>query len=82
MTLSGGACGCAPTGAPTFWNSESAAGSSTTPSTFTDAARTPGRPMLTLSPGLACRLAAVCWASSTPVPEPESTRSSPGNAWA
>ena len=64
ITLSGGACGCAPTGAPTCWNSESAAGRSTTPSTRTGAGcRRRGRSSR-VSPGCAWRFAAVCWASS------------------
>jgi len=81
--LSGGAVATgAPGGAPTFWNSESAWGRSTTPATLTLAAGWPVRPMATVSPGLACRFAAVCWASRTPVPLPVSVRSSPGNAFA
>ena len=65
-TLSGGACGCAPIGAPTAWNSESACGTSTIPSTVTVTGASPARPIETVSPGWAARLAAVCWNSSTP----------------
>ena len=50
-TLSGGAAGWAPTGAPTFWNRESAWGRSTTPSTTTSTGAMPARPMWTVSPG-------------------------------
>ena len=70
-TLSGGAWACAPGGAPTRWNSESASGRSTIPSTRTCAGGSPARPIATVSPGWACRLAAVCWASSTPSPRPD-----------
>ena len=40
----------------------------------------PARPIVTVSPGAACRLAAVCWASSTPLSAPARVRSSPGKA--
>jgi len=80
ITLSGGACAWAPTGAPTCWNSESMAGRSTTPSILTPAGRIPARPTITLSPGRACRFAAVCWNSTTPSPRPDSVRIAPGNA--
>ena len=53
--------------APTVWNSESAVGRSTTPSTRTRAGAPPTRPIEIVSPGAAWRFAAVCWASSTPV---------------
>ena len=49
------------------------------PATVTDAARQPARPMVMVSPGAACRLAAVCWASSTPLSAPARVRISPGN---
>ncbi len=69
-TLSGGALGWAEATAPIRWNSESACGRSTTPSTRTCTGAIPARPMLITSPTAACRLAAVCWAMSTPSAEP------------
>jgi hypothetical protein len=78
-TLSGGATGWDWGGAPTFWNSESACGRSTTPATVSVTGGRPGRVMVIVEPGAACRFAAVCWASSTPVPAPVSVRSSRGN---
>ena len=79
--LSGGATGCAPAGAPTFWNRESAWGTSTTPSTTTVTGGIAGRPIATLSPGATCRLAAVCWAVNTPWSAPSRVRIAAGNCW-
>lgn len=77
-TLSGGAVGCDWLGAPTVWKRESAWGRSTTPSTFTRRRPAPGNWMAMVSPGAACRLEAVCWASRTPVEEPDSVRTASG----
>ncbi len=73
-TLSGGACGCAPVGAPTFWKSESAFGRSTTPSTRTGTGAVGARPITTVSPGATRRFAAVCCATRMPVPAPARSR--------
>ena len=77
-TLSGGAVGWAPGGAPTVWNRALASGRSTTPSTGTVAVDPPERVIVTVSPGATPRLAAVCWASSTPASAPTRVRSSRG----
>ncbi len=79
-TLSGGADGWDCGGAPTFWNSESACGRSTTPETCTVAGPVPGSLMVMLSPGATCRFAAVCWANRMPDEAPVSCRISCGKA--
>ena len=62
-----------------FWNSESAWGRSTIPSTLRSTGAMPARPICTVSPGAACRLAAVCWARSTPPSAPTRVRIASGN---
>ena len=76
--MSGGACGCAPAGAPTCWNSESAAGQVDDAVDAHPAGGSPARADRDGVAGRACRLAAVCWASSTPVPRPASVAQLPG----
>jgi len=56
-TLSGGALAPEPAGAPTTWKNEPALGRSTTPSTFM---LRPEPRIVTVAPGAAARLEAVC----------------------
>ena len=81
-TLSGGACSDVPGGAPTAWNIESRLGRLTMPWTRTRSGGSPGRATLTSVPTVACRFAAVCWASTTPSRAPSSERIWPGNVLA
>jgi hypothetical protein len=78
--LSGGALGCAWTGAPTFRENASAQGSAPTPATGSETGASGARPTLIVSPGAAWRFAAACWVSSAPDPAPARCRTSAGKA--
>ena len=78
-TLLGGAVGWLVGGAPTVWKKVSAFGISTMPAIVTVTSARPAVPMVIVSPGAACRLAAVCCATRMPSVAPVSGRSWSGN---